>query len=426
MTRRALRFAGWLLCLGSAVAVAASPPITIESGWARPTPPGLAVGGGYLVIHNVGATADRLLDVSSTAAAQVEVHESRIEGGIARMRPVGTIAIEPGATVTFAPGGLHLMLMGLKGPLLAGSRVPLVLRFEHAGAIDATLAVGASAPSVTPPAAASPAPARPAGHHLPMRIVTLAPSLTELVYAAGAGDRLVGTVDTSDFPEAARKLPRVGDVTRLDSERLVALRPDLVLVWGDGSPAEHKALMTRLKLPYLSLEQHSLADVSAAIEQLGARFGTEAVANRSAAALRAEIATLARRYEGARRLKVFYQVWGTPLYTLGGRHVATEMLHICGADNIFADQTASAFVVDQEAVLGRDPDVLVLAGTRVENEDWLQRWKDQVPLRAVKDGQVVRLDPDLVNRMGPRIGQGTALLCAQLDERRRALGTGSR
>jgi iron complex transport system substrate-binding protein len=362
--------------------------------------------------------------VSSTAAAQVEVHESRVEAGIARMRPVGTIAIEPGATVAFAPGGLHLMLMGLKGPLVAGTTVPLALRFEHAGTIDAALVVGAIPPPPAAPAAL--APTRPAARKVPMRIVTLAPSLTEIVYAAGAGERLVGTVDTSDFPEAARRLPRVGDVTRLDGERLVALRPDLVLVWGDGSPVEHKALLTRLRLPFLSLEQHSLADVSAAIEQLGVRFATEAVANRNAAALRAEIATQARRFQGARRLKVFYQVWGTPLYTLGGRHVATEMLSVCGADNIFADQSASAFVVDPEAVLGRDPDVLVLAGTRAENEDWLQHWKDQVPLRAVKDGQVVRLDPDLVNRMGPRIGQGTALLCAQLDERRRAVAAHGR
>jgi len=418
MSRRTGRIAGWLLCLCSASAAGAPPAITVESGWARPTPPGLSVGGGYLVIHNVGTVPDRLLEVSSAAAEQVEVHESRVEAGIARMRPVGTVAIEAGATLTFAPGGLHLMLIGLKAPLQTGTTLPLVLRFDRAGRIAATLHVG-SAPS-TPTSAPAPAPAV-AGRVVPMRIVTLAPHLTELVYAAGAGDRIVGTVDSSDFPEAARKVPRIGDVTRLDGERLVMLRPDLVLVWGDGSPAEQKALLTRLKLPFLSLEQHSLADVSASIEQLGGRFGTEAVASRSAAALRAEIAAQTKRYRGARRLKVFYQVWGTPIYTLGGRHVATEMLRVCGADNVFADQATSAFVVDREAVLGRDPDVLVLAGTAVENEDWLQHWKDQAPLRAVRDGQVVRLDPDLVNRMGPRIGQGTALLCARLDEQRRAI-----
>lgn len=413
---RPLRCAAWLAgllvfaCLAPA-SRAGDATIVVESGWARPTPPGVPVGGGYLVIRNAGGTADRLLAVSSPLAEQVEVHESRVEGGIARMRPVGTLSIEKGTSVAFAPGGLHLMLMGLRSPLVAGATVPLVLRFEHAGVVPASLLVGNAAPA-------------PAARPVPMRIVTLAPNLTELVYAAGGGDRLVGTVDTSDYPTAARKVPRVGDVTRLDSERLVALRPDLVLVWGDGSPVEHKALLKRLGLPFISLEQHALADVPAAIEQLGVRFGTQAVANAAGASLRAELAGLERRYRSSRRLKVFYQVWGTPIYTLGGRHVATEMLRTCGADNVFADQTTSAFVVDPEAVLGRDPDVLVLAGTAAENADWLQHWKSHAPMRAVTSGQVVTLEPDLVNRMGPRIGAGTALLCTRLEERRVAIAAG--
>jgi iron complex transport system substrate-binding protein len=260
----------------------------------------------------------------------------------------------------------------------------------------------------------------------PQRLVTLSPHLTEFVYAAGAGDRLVGTIDMSDYPPAARKVPRIGDVDRLDAERLLAARPDLVLVWGDGSPADQQALLKRLGLPVMSFEQHSLADVPATLERLGHVLGTEAVATPAAAALRSQIESLRRTYAGTRRLKVFYQVWSAPLYTLGGHHVATEMLHVCGAENVFADQSSSAFVVDEEAVYARDPDVIVLAGTAAENAEWLRRWQGRAPLRAIASGSVITLDPSLVNRMGPRIGEGTKALCDGLAARRAALAKPTR
>jgi len=396
------------LALGAA-ASAAERPISVDSAWARPTADGATVGGGYLVIRNAGREADRLEGASSPRAARVEMHESRIEAGIARMREVASLPVAPGGSVRFEPGGLHLMLVGLRGALVAGQRVPLTLRFARAGTVETALEVRDSAPvpGVVPP----------------QRIVTLAPHLTELVYAAGAGDRLVGTLDTSDYPPAARLVPRVGDVDRLDAERLVALRPDLVLLWGDGSPTAQRELLSRLGLRVLSLEQHSLADVPASLERLGAVLGTEPVANAAADRLRREIESLRQRYQGARRLRVFYQVWSMPLYTLGGRHVASEMLHVCGAENVFDDQPVSAFVVDEEAVYARDPDVVALAGTVAEDAEWLNRWRTRAPLRAVTTGNVITLDPDLVNRMGPRIGQGTATLCARLAERRAALSS---
>lgn len=249
----------------------------------------------------------------------------------------------------------------------------------------------------------------------PARVVTLAPHLTELVYAAGAGERLVGTVAPNDWPPDARRLALVGDATRLDPERLLALRPDLVIAWSDGSPAEQLALLERLKLPVLPLRQNALADVPASIERLGELFGTEPVAHAAATRLAAELAALGRRYAGRPRLRVYYQVWGTPLYTVGSSQVVSEMLAVCGARNVFDDQRASAFVVDEESVYARDPDVVVLAGTPRETEAWRGWWEGRPRLRAFRTGAVVALDPDLVNRMGPRIAAGTAALCAALD-----------
>ena len=408
--RRAPLAARLALALGGAGA-AAERPLAVAGAWARPMAAGTTVAVGYLVITNGGHEADRLQGASSPRAARVEMHESRVEGGIARMRPVTSLPIAAGGSLRFAPGGLHLMLVGLREPLAAGERVPLRLVFERAGPVEAVLDV-----SDSPPARA--AAAQPA---LPQRIVTLAPHLTELVYAAGAGERLVGTLDSSDYPPAARRVPRIGDVDRLDAERLIAVRPDLVLLWGDGSPTAQRELLSRLGLRVLSLEQHSLADVPDSLERLGAVLGTQPVAHAAAAALRGEIEALRQRYQGERRLRVFYQVWSMPLYTLGSRHVASEMLRVCGAENVFADQPVSSFVVDEEAVYARDPDVIALAGSAAEDADWLNRWRTRAPLRAVTSGNVITLDPDLVNRMGPRIGLGTATLCARLAERRAAL-----
>ncbi|SRR5579871_12373 len=392
-----------LLAVAGAIAVhaATAAGITLEHAWARPTPPGVSVGAVYLEIVNSGA-ADRVVTARSPRAARIEIHESTLEQGIARMSERPDLAVPAGGRVRFAPAGLHLMLFGLSAPLAPGERVPLTLEFAGAGAVATVVEVAGAAPT----AAAAP----------PQRLVTLAPHLTELVFAAGAGERLVGTLDTSDYPPAARQIPRIGDVGQLDAERLLALHPDLVIVWGDGSPAAQLDLMKRLGLPTLSLEQHRLADVADSLERLGTVFGTEAVAAPAAAGLRREVQALAAQYRGARRLKVFYQVWSTPLYTLGGRHVASEMLELCGASNLFADQAQAAFMVDEESVYARDPDAIALAGTEREAAEWRARWGARAPLRAVRDGAVFVLDPDLVNRMGPRIVAGARALCERLAE----------
>lgn len=282
------------------------------------------------------------------------------------------------------------------------------------------LAGAAAVVGALPLAADAAAPAAISGP--PTRVVTLAPHLTELVYAAGAGDRIVGTVDTSDYPDAARKIPRIGDVTRLDAERLLAQRPDLVIAWSDGTPAEQLALLKRLGVRSLAMQQNALADVPAAVEELGRLFGTEAVANAEARRLRDELARLRTRYANAKPLRVFYQVWDAPLYTLGGTQVATEMLDVCGARNVFAAERHSAFAVDAEAVYAAAPDVVVLAGSPAETAEWRARWTQRPRLRAA----FVPLDPDLANRMGPRIVAGTAVLCAKLDAVRTAPAPGER
>jgi iron complex transport system substrate-binding protein len=246
------------------------------------------------------------------------------------------------------------------------------------------------------------------------RIVSLAPNLTELLFAAGAGDRVVAVSAWSDYPPAARALPRVGDAASLDLERIVALRPDLVLAWRDGSPAQQLQRLAAAGLPVFAADTRSLAQIAATLRRLGRLAGTEAVAEPRAAAFEARIAALRRRYEGRRTLAVFYQIWAQPLMTVNGGHLLSEVLQVCGARNVFADQPLPTPTVDAEAVLQARPEVIVTGRPGSDGPDPLERWRRLKSLHAA----FVTIDPDTLHRATDRVAQGAEDLCARLDRLR--------
>jgi len=181
---------------------------------------------------------------------------------------------------------------------------------------------------------AAPTPARP-------RIVSLAPHATELLYAAGAGERVVGVLSTSDWPPEAAAKPRVGDAHRLDLERILALAPDLIVTW-PYSASEQVATLRRRGIPVFITNPTTIAGIAADIERLGAMAGTESSANQRARAFRAQLERLAQRRGAAREVRVFYEIWNEPLYTIGGRHLITEAIRLCGGENVFASLTLPA------------------------------------------------------------------------------------
>ncbi len=192
------------------------------------------------------------------------------------------------------------------------------------------------------------------------RIVSLSPHITELLFAAGAGARIVGADDASDYPPAAREIPRLGEVTALDVEGLLRLAPSLVILWETGTPPRVRAELERLHLQVLVTEQRTLDDIGQAIVEFGRLAGTSPAAAAAARRYRADLAELRARYVGRTRLKVFYQVWDRPFYTLSGEHVVSEVISLCGGGNIFAELTPLAPIVDREAVLARNPDVILI------------------------------------------------------------------
>jgi len=243
------------------------------------------------------------------------------------------------------------------------------------------------------------------------RVISLAPHLTELAYAAGVGETLVGTVDWSDYPPEATELPLVGDAFRYDLETILGLEPDYALAWRGGSPAAAVERIESLGIRIIWIETRSLEDVAIALETIGARLGQETAGTKAAAQFRArlrEVGDVDR--PDTKTHKVFYQVSARPLYTLGARHVINEVFGHCGMENIFADLDTEAAVVDREAVLAAEPD-LIIASLENNNGDPLAAWRDT---RLVSEGisQLHQVEPTLLVRPTPRIIEGIEHVCS--------------
>jgi len=248
------------------------------------------------------------------------------------------------------------------------------------------------------------------------RIVSLAPHLTEQLFAIGAGDLIVGTTDFADFPEAAKGLPRVARAHSVDLERVSAARPDLVVVWGSGFPPATIDAVRRLGVPTFVSEPARLADIATSLERLGVLTGR--TSSRAVAGFNAKLSALRERYRGRREVRVFYQVWSDPLMTLGGRHLVSEGIALCGGRNVFADLAPIAPRVSTEAVLAADPEVILTAEPGARPSGALESWKRFERVTAVRRNLLVTLDADRINRNGPRIVDELAVLCEAIDRAR--------
>jgi iron complex transport system substrate-binding protein len=248
------------------------------------------------------------------------------------------------------------------------------------------------------------------------RLLALAPNLAELAYAAGAGDHLVGTVAYSDYPEAARALPRVGDAFRVDMERVLALHPDVVLAWESGTPRPVIERLQQLGLRVVSLDAHRLADVRTALLRIGALVDTTGIATRAADEFDASMSMLRHRYARKRRVTVFIQVGDRPLYTVNGAHIISEVVALCGGANVFASLQQLAPVVSVEAVLAANPDVILATSDTVS--DARAAWARWPQIAAVRGGNVFTVSSDDIARTTLRLARGARIVCEDLDKAR--------
>jgi iron complex transport system substrate-binding protein len=254
------------------------------------------------------------------------------------------------------------------------------------------------------------------------RIVSLAPNLTELAFAAGAGERVVGTVEYSDEPAAAKAIPRVGDAFRVDVERILVLKPNVVLAWRSGTPQPTIERLRRLGLDVREFDTQRLADIPRVVRELGQMTNTSVAASKAASDFETAIAALRERYQRRRALRVFLQVSSRPLYTVNGRQLMSELVTLCGARNVFDDLGQLAPQVSLEAVMARDPEVIIVID--YANPQAADEWKQWTQMQAVRTKNIYTLPANDLTRATTRLSSGAADLCRTLETARAKVGKG--
>jgi iron complex transport system substrate-binding protein len=251
------------------------------------------------------------------------------------------------------------------------------------------------------------------------RIVALAPHIVENLFSAGAGDRLVGVVEYSDYPDAARQLPRVGSYRAFSLESILALEPDLLVTWASGNGMASLQDLQALGVPVFVSEPRRLADVPRSLRAYGSLAGTGAAAERAARDFEDNVALLEARYREQSPVSVFYQIWHEPLQTLNGDHLVNDAIELCGGRNSFADAPSLAPRISLESILQRNPAAIVASGADSERPPWLDEWLRYPDLLAVQNDALFFISPDHIQRPTTRLLRGARMLCAQLDSLRR-------
>jgi iron complex transport system substrate-binding protein len=250
------------------------------------------------------------------------------------------------------------------------------------------------------------------------RIVSLAPSITELLFAAGAGTHVIAADEYSDYPEAARKLPRIGNAHALDLETLLALKPDLVIAWKSGNDARQLARLREVGIRIFLSEPRTLEDIPHAVETFGKLAGTESTARAVAEGLRKQAAQLKSRYANRTPVRVFFEIWSPPIMTVNGTHMIDAVLRLCGGENAFAALSTLTPSVSIESVVAANPEVILASGMGNERPPFLDAWQSWPRLPAVQHGLVAAIPADLIARPGPRIFEGAGQVCEIIDRAR--------
>jgi len=243
------------------------------------------------------------------------------------------------------------------------------------------------------------------------KIISLAPHITESLYAAGAGKKIIGAVSYSDYPEEAKLIPRVGGYPTVDIERIVSLQPDLVIAWASGNNSKQIEKLMSLGLTVFLSEPRYPKDIANTIKRFGVLAGTSTIANKKHDEFLTHYNSLKERFSGKEKVKVFYQIWNKPLMTINGEHLISNIIELCGGENVFSGLKILTPKISLESVIAENSEVIVSGGMGKERPDWLDDWKSWPEMPAVKNQHLYFVDPSLMQRVGPRILDGAERLC---------------
>jgi iron complex transport system substrate-binding protein len=250
------------------------------------------------------------------------------------------------------------------------------------------------------------------------RIVSLAPHITESLFAVGAGELIVATVSYSDYPEAAGDIPVIGSYDRINLESLLLTEPDLVLGWKSGNGEAVLNHIRQLGVKVFISEPRKLTDIAKTLDQFSALAGSDDTGRQTRQAFEKRLETLRQTYSDKRTVTVFYQVWNEPLLTLNGEHLLSDVIRLCGGHNVFSDARPLVPTISPESVLKADPEVIIASGMGEERPDWLDHWRRWSKLRATRNDQLYFIPPALLQRHSTRILDGAEKMCGFLERTR--------
>jgi iron complex transport system substrate-binding protein len=251
------------------------------------------------------------------------------------------------------------------------------------------------------------------------RIISLSPNITELVFSAGAGDKLVGVSSYSDYPDDAKLIPGIGDSSSLDLERIVALKPDLVIAWGGGNKVTDIDKLERLGLAVFVTEATNLEDIPRLLRTTGKLAGTLAIAELAASTYDIELRKIKQSYQSRKQVGVLYLIWHQPLMTVSGNHIISDIINICGGINVFAAAPSLTPVISAESLLEADPQIIISSMPLGSPETGARELRQRFPhIRAVRNHHLFFVHPDLILRQTARMLMATKTVCEQVESAR--------
>lgn len=249
------------------------------------------------------------------------------------------------------------------------------------------------------------------------RIIALSPHLVEQLYSIGVGNKIVGTTDHADYPQEAKNIPRVGNYAQLQVEKILALKPDLILAWTDGNPPADLNKLRQLGLNVVDSNPRQLTDIAKELRVLGQLTGKLEAAEQQAKLMEQGLAELHQTYSTKTKVVVFYELWQQPLSTVAQQAWPQQQLELCGATNPFANAVGDYPQVSLEHVVSSMPQ-LIIQPVSVNEPRALLNWNSWTAIPAVKYQQFSKPDSDLVHRTTSRMLLGIRQLCADIDKTR--------
>lgn len=250
------------------------------------------------------------------------------------------------------------------------------------------------------------------------KIIALSPHAVEMLFAIGAGDRIIATIEHADYPQQALNIPRIGNHTGIQIEKLVELQPDLVVGWKSGNKQTDLHKIKSLGFNIYFTYPQSLKHLQQDLLKLGEFTGLKKNAEQVAKEVKQAYLTIKQKYANKKPVKVFYQLWHKPLRTISSGSWIDSMIKDCQGSNLFSETKNAYPVIAIEDVLVKDPQVIIVPEHPEIVDDKKNIWRQWKTIQAVKNEKILSVDGDLLHRFGPRIAQGLAQLCEAIDKAR--------